>query len=302
MGSSPRASASSSLWPFLPLLLLTSSIQAALSDPGLHKTHQGTFQVLVGHLPAPVEGNNSNNQCQQFYLQTADKGIMTLDLPRLLAERLDESELSGSEVEVQFTEDAINGTGSGHQHRKVLHMRRKPAVLHHRLAKSLLVTWPGSTQLGRRTLQQVVSGAGSAPHGPVSMIVFIMDLTKCGTAKPVTTPQVRLFSMIFRYLVCVCVFQSNEAPKGRMRPVPANQTVCKHIISNEIDFASPLFCIPAAHYGLPQQYTTSKPFRLLQHLYDAKGQAEHFGKRVFQYSLPLLWKTGRWNALQHQHV
>jgi hypothetical protein len=173
-----------------------------LSDPGLHKTHQGTFQVLVGHLPAPVEGNNSNNQCQQFYLQTADKGIMTLDLPRQLAERLDESELSGSEVEVQFTEDAINGTGSGHQHRKVLHMRRKPAVLHHRLVKSLLVTWPGSTQLGRRTLQQVVSAEGTAPHGPVRMIVFIMDLTKCGTAKPVTTPQVRLFSMIFRYLVC----------------------------------------------------------------------------------------------------
>ena len=36
---------------------------------------------------------------------------------------------------------------------------------------------------------RLASSSGSAPKGPVSIIVYIMDLSACGTAVPVTTPQ-----------------------------------------------------------------------------------------------------------------
>jgi len=166
----------------LCLVLILASIQTAISGSAT-RTLQGTFQALVGHLPG-------NIHYQQFYLQTANDSFIALEIPHwILGESDNASKLSGSQVEVRITEEALGGSDSGHYRRHVLSLDSVPPPLRDR-HEEMSQKKAGRGVPRRRTLQQV-SAEGTAPHGPVRMIVFIMDLTQCGTAKPVTTPQVR---------------------------------------------------------------------------------------------------------------
>ena len=167
------------------IVAANSFVQSQTIKPDIH-TLQGTFQALIGHTPA----GSDEDRHQQFYLQTPENGTIALEIPRWLEESLDLSQISGSYVTVKFIEKAV--AGSNKYNRQVISLvKSAPPALND---WGELTNRKESISNFRRGLQQ--SSTGTAPQGSVKMIVFIMDLTECGTAKPVVTPQVHLLSVL----------------------------------------------------------------------------------------------------------
>ena len=135
------------------------------------RTLEGTFQALIGHMPGSDEDRH-----QQFYLQTLENGTIALEIPLWLEKNLDISQMSGSQVTVRFTEKPVAGSTQFDLQVISLTKNGSPATLN------------DIPKFHRSLLQ---SSTGTAPRGSVKMIVFIMDLTQCGTAKPVVKPQVQ---------------------------------------------------------------------------------------------------------------
>lgn len=183
------------------LLLTSHAVTAAITTsasttrrPSERMLH-GTLQALVGHLP------NGSLQQQQLYLQTADGPVYALDLPRHLAESFDAAAAAGSEVQIRFlveeglsTESVGSNLTSSSTTAAAL-SASTPTTGPLQLVQAPTLSQPDNlinpAASGHHRALHQASGTGTAPKGPASMIVFIMDLSACGTAVPATTPQVR---------------------------------------------------------------------------------------------------------------
>lgn len=131
------------------------NVHGSLHDERCHAV--GRLQTLTGQLRG--HGMPAHHQ---HLLKTADNQLWRLDLPS--ASSSAPMPMAGQKVEVTVT-----GTEGNR-----LFLSETPRQL------------PVSSQ--RRQLYQ--TSKGTAPKGKVAMIVFVMDLTTCGTAGPAATPQV----------------------------------------------------------------------------------------------------------------
>ena len=186
------------------LLLTSHAVTAAITTPILttgrpsERTLRGTLQALIGHQPASSSQNQQTLQ-QQLYLQAADGSVYALDLPRRLGENFDAAAASGSEVEIRFlSEEDLTGASANLTSsssttatpRAPLQLLQAPTLSQPDNIFDPAAASGQTLHHHHRALRQA-SSSGSGPQGPVSMIVYIMDLSACGTAVPVTTPQVR---------------------------------------------------------------------------------------------------------------
>ncbi|KAG1677805.1 hypothetical protein FOA52_008569 [Chlamydomonas sp. UWO 241] len=137
---------------------------------------QGTLRALVGE-----RSGGGGPGYRELYLRTLDARVYALDLPPSTpgAPPRAAAAAPGDAVEVTFDGGAADSSGGRHGRRTLL-LDHQPRPL-------------GSVGRGRH-LQQAPSGAPTAPKGPVRMLVYIMDLSECGTAGPAVTPdEVRAF-------------------------------------------------------------------------------------------------------------
>ena len=193
------------------------------------RTLRGALQALIGHQQHQPTTTTASPQDQsqplrqRLYLQTPDGRVYELDLPRHLAEGFDAAASAGSEVEVRFLyflseEEALaagapaataaaatgsnltrsSSTATAAPHAP-LQLVQAPTLLSPQQPDKLLII-DSAVNHGQqqqplhrhRALRQASSEiGGSGPQGPVTMIVYIMDLSACGTAVPVTTPEAR---------------------------------------------------------------------------------------------------------------
>lgn len=117
----------------------------------------GTLRELTG-MRRPGAGR-SLQQHRQAFLETAQHGHVPLQLPPNLAATIE----PGARVQIKYSR--MQGQ--------------------HVVVDRMHASQPDSQR--RRLLQS----RPTAPKGITSMIIFIMDLSQCGTASPAITPEVR---------------------------------------------------------------------------------------------------------------
>ena len=171
------------------VLLLSSQAVTAAITTASSTTGRGTLQALIGH-----QATTASPLQQQLYLQAADGSTYALDLPRHLGENFDAAAAAGSEVEIRYlSEEGRTGASANLTSTRVpLQLLQAPTLSQpDNIFDPAAASGSQAPHHHHHRALRLVSSSGSGPQGPVSMIVYIMDLSACGTAVPVTTPQVR---------------------------------------------------------------------------------------------------------------